>query len=209
MEYYLYTYRNYTEEEVEIIAYNDSPQNVRNQTINLIKQGIPVKLGVGNSSGGHAVIAYDYDEENDEIYVHAGWNEDFTHVTLGEIGYDQYWNAIAITFNNATHNCSNNFKYSNEYQTVETHCVCDLDIHPTRYNITYNNITFQGTTASVVFGSGINQSVPTTYAWIEEVDLSDIMPFFSAVSPHASQLVFIEWCLDSGLRRFRNIQQEI
>ena len=200
LEYYLYTYRNYTESQVEIRAYNDSGQNVREQTINLIKQGIPVKLGVGNSNGGHAVIAYDYDEINDEIYVHAGWDENFTHVTLSQIGYDQYWNAIAIVFTDRIgHNCADNFKYSNEYEILETHCVCDLSIHPTRYNITYANRSFQGATATILVNNMYTSNPPSTYARGSGLDLSNITARLYASSPYSPQMVFIGWCSDAAL----------
>ena len=200
LEYYLYTYRNYTEDQVEIRAYRDSEQNVREQTINLIKQGIPVKLGVGNAYGGHAVIAYDYDEENDEIYVHAGWSGNFTHVTLSEIGYNQYWNAIAIVFNNSfNHNCSNNFKYSNEYEIVQTHCSCDLSIHPTRYNITYANRSFQGESATILVDNLYTANPPSTYAWVSGLDLSNITAQLYASNPYSPHMVFIGWCSDATL----------
>lgn len=209
LDYYLYTYRNYTEDQVEIRAYNGSAQNVRAQAINLIKQGIPVKLGIGGTNGGHAVVAYDYDEINDEIYVHAGWNENFTHVTLSEIGYSQYWNAIAIVFKDTVnHSCSNNFKYSNEYETLETHCVCDLSIHPTRYSITYENLDFQGMTATFFVDDLYVANPPSSYAWVSGLGLSNITARMSSGAPYSPQMVFIGWCSDAALTQpITNIPQ--
>ncbi len=208
LEYYLYTYRSYTESQVEILSYIGSEQEVRAQTINLIKQGIPVKLSVRNSSGGHAVIAYDYDEESDEIYVHAGWLGNYTHVTLREIGYNQYHNAIAIVFKDTVnHSCSNNFKYSNQYETVETHCVCDLSIHPTRYNITYANLAFQGQTAAIFVNNMYAANPPSNYAWVSGLDLSNIKAEISANS-YSPNMVFIGWCSDGELTQpITNIPQ--
>ena len=52
----------------------------REQTKNLIKKGIPVILLVTEGIyGGHAVVAYDYSEENDIIYCHFGYDGK-THV---------------------------------------------------------------------------------------------------------------------------------
>lgn len=66
--YYVYKYKGYSIKEVEVIEeYSD----VRNKAISLIKQGIPVKLGIE----GHAVVAYDYDEKTDNIYCHFGWEK--------------------------------------------------------------------------------------------------------------------------------------
>ena len=59
-------------------AYDDSNLAVRNEMISKIKNGIPV-LYFGYSEeddSGHFMIAYDYDEDNDEIYFHTGWRGD-------------------------------------------------------------------------------------------------------------------------------------
>lgn len=65
-DHYVYDYKGYSRDDVEVIK---ESTDVRKKAIDLIKQGIPVKLGIG----GHAVVAYDYDEQNDDIYCHFGW----------------------------------------------------------------------------------------------------------------------------------------
>lgn len=106
--YYIYDYKGYSQNEVEIIA---TDTDVRNQTIKLIKQGIPVKLGIGN----HAVVAYDYDESTDNIYCHFGWGANTTHVTIESMGNNYgYHNLVAFNFKNK-HIHSNNYHYINEY----------------------------------------------------------------------------------------------
>ena len=115
---YLYTYRGFSEYQVEIVETN---QNVRQKAIEYIKEGIPVKLGID----GHAVVAYDYDETSDKIYCHFGWGSDATHVTIEEMGYrSNYNNLCAIRFLN-NHNHSNNYEYQRNGQTIY-HCPCEL-----------------------------------------------------------------------------------
>ena len=127
LNYYLYNYRGYTPSDV-IFNGADDP---RSFAINEIKRGNPVVLCVEheNNSSGHIVIAYDYDLINDEIYVHPGWGSALTHVTLNSIGYDKYWWAYSLDFNNS-HQCSDNYKYSDGYNLVKTHCSCELEVHP-------------------------------------------------------------------------------
>lgn len=116
--YYVYSYMRYSSDEVEVIHFNN---DVRNKTINLIKNGIPVKLSIG----GHAVVAYDYDEENDDIYCNFGWGTNTTHVTIEEMGYSQYANLVAFNFKDDHHDHhSNNYKYIYEEGEVGTLCAC-------------------------------------------------------------------------------------
>lgn len=116
--YYAYDYLGYTTEEVEII-YSDV--DVRNKTIDLIKDGIPVKLSIG----GHAVVAYDYDEKTDNIYCNFGWGPNTSHVTIEQMGYKDYKNLVAFNFKDDHHDHhSNNYTYINEYGENDTLCSC-------------------------------------------------------------------------------------
>ena len=134
--YYVYNYRGYSVSDVEVIAYKgvgsgiNKSQSVRDYAIELVKQGIPVKLGIGNNydsdTGSHAVVAYDYNEEKDELYCHFGWGENTTHITIESLGYTSYNNLFGFNFNNP-HSHSNNYKYSNEYN-VNTRCSCNYVI---------------------------------------------------------------------------------
>lgn len=140
LKHYLYNFRSYNSDKVNIVEYqsNDS-SSVRDYAINLIKQGIPVKLGIGhsNSNGGHSVIAYDYDEEKDEIYTHFGWGPNTTHVTIESQGYDCYNNVFGIIFN-TSHNHSNNFIYTSKDGDKEVHCSCHYVV-PYRIDIIDGN----------------------------------------------------------------------
>lgn len=101
LNYYLYDYRNFSTAQVVINSCNDV-SSVRSYVINKIKNGIPVILRSESSSlGGHAFIAYDYDETNDEIYVHTGWrdensNKTLSHVPLSSTGFTKLADAISL-----------------------------------------------------------------------------------------------------------------
>ena len=72
-------------DEISRAVKNNKPElvkkysdQVRNYAIKNIKKGFPVLLGlngedVNGQQVGHAVIAYDYNKETDEIYCHMGW----------------------------------------------------------------------------------------------------------------------------------------
>lgn len=116
--YYVYDFLGYSKSDVEIIA---STTNVRNQTIELIKEGIPVKLSIG----GHAVIAYEYDEDSNNIYCNFGWGPNATHVTIEQMGYSEYANLVAFNFKDDHHDHhSNNYTYVNEDGENDTLCSC-------------------------------------------------------------------------------------
>lgn len=75
--------------------------DLRNATISMIQAGHPVLLGVGvpNQKDGHAVIAYDYDSENDIVYCHFGFGANETHIPLDLSGFTEYRTAMVIDFN--------------------------------------------------------------------------------------------------------------
>lgn len=114
--YYVYEYKGYITDEVEII---EESTNVRKKAIDLIKQGIPVKLG----TDGHAVVAYDYDERTDSIYCHFGWDSRYTHVTIESMGYHSYNNLFAFNFKNK-HNHAFNYDYKSSQGNTGHYCVC-------------------------------------------------------------------------------------
>lgn len=99
--HYLYDYRNFNTSQVVISSCNDKTL-VRSYAIEKIKKGIPVILRSESPSlGGHAFIAYDYDEANDEIYVHTGWRDEYsgktlTHVSLSSTGFTMLSDAISL-----------------------------------------------------------------------------------------------------------------
>lgn len=101
LAYYLYEYRNFTTSQIAIDSCNDR-SIVRSYTINKIQSGVPVILRSESSSlGGHAFIAYDYDEKLDEIYVHTGWRDEnsgktLSHVSLSSTGFTNLSDALCL-----------------------------------------------------------------------------------------------------------------
>lgn len=99
--YYLYEYKNFNTSQVLIDSCNDE-NLVRSYVINKIQNGVPVILRSQSSSlGGHAFVAYDYDEDLDEIYVHAGWRDDvadktLSHVSLSSTGFTTLCDAVSL-----------------------------------------------------------------------------------------------------------------
>lgn len=131
MQYYLYDYMDFTTSE---ISYTSATSNVRQFVIDNIQNGKPVLVRMGSTtvSGiGHAFILYDYDEVNDELYGHWGWKlhgYEFEHIKLSTTPYDDFWDATVLNVD-TTHNCSNNYKYSDEYNSLQTYCPCKHSIH--------------------------------------------------------------------------------
>lgn len=104
LNYYLFTYRSMPSNSVVVSSNNGTSSAVRNFAISKIQDGIPVILRAkkpGSSTDGHAFVAYDYDDVNNEIYVHAGWRDEpadtaLTHVSLSDLGYTDLWDATSI-----------------------------------------------------------------------------------------------------------------
>lgn len=101
LAHYLYDCRGFTTSQVLVDSCNDA-NLVRSYAVNKIKNGVPVILRSQSSSlGGHAFIAYDYDEDSDEIYVHTGWRDDaadetLSHVSLSSTGFTTLCDAISL-----------------------------------------------------------------------------------------------------------------
>lgn len=115
----------------------EASNNVRNFTIEKVKNGIPVMLYLRNNESGHIVIAYDYDENSDVIYCHFGWGSDATHVNpetiIEDLGLEDqfgtnfniYRAALAINFN-IEHSHSSNYVDTEG----NTYCSCYFSCHP-------------------------------------------------------------------------------
>lgn len=131
MDYYLYDYMNF---DTSKISYTSTSSNVRQFVIDNIQDGTPVLVRMGSTSVsgiGHAFILYDYDETNDELYGHWGWklgSYKFEHIKLSTTPYNDFWDATVLNVNTA-HHCSNNYKYSDGYDYLETYCPCKHSIH--------------------------------------------------------------------------------
>ena len=84
LKYYLYSYKGFSDEDYEILTDSKNP---RQFTIDKIKEGFPVEIRMGGTNGRHAMIAYDYDEKADEIFVHPGRLDYPTHVAISSLDY--------------------------------------------------------------------------------------------------------------------------
>lgn len=91
-----------------------SPE-VRAFAVNQVKKGNPVIISVRekNSTVGHVVVAYDYEEKTDSLYCHMGWYGSTTHRRVEDHGYQIYKTAMAIHFN-FNHTCSDNYVVGNQ-----------------------------------------------------------------------------------------------
>ena len=121
---YAHDYCGFTTNEISVQSTNDST-SIRNFVINKINSGIPVILRASSADlGGHAFIAYDYDENQDEIYVHTGWRDEennlaATHVALSSIGFTTLEDAFALDLSLDHHHSWNYVSEENE-----TACSC-------------------------------------------------------------------------------------
>ena len=143
IEYYLCNEIGYGEDKVTLEYEN---MDVRNFAISKIKQGQPVMLFLGSTSGCHFVVAYDLDDKgtedtaDDDIYAHYGWGDDDTHININTDTYPWLISAMAINFTNSVnHLHSNNYigAHNKEY------CSCFYSDHPahecSRYYKEYND----------------------------------------------------------------------
>lgn len=117
--------------------------NMRSYVITKLKDDQPVILRIKVEDGYHAVIAYDYDEDNDEIYVHSGWGGEYTHndypnyaIPLSAISIDgeTIYETIVLDLY-TSHTCSDNYQYvDDDADQLEGSCICtsyipwDVDI---------------------------------------------------------------------------------
>ena len=143
IEYYLYQVKG-LEGQVSLEYVNAANTDVRNFAINKIKNGQPVMLLLGSSSGFHFVVAYDLDENgtedtsDDTIYAHYGWDEDplpdgtfkyYTHVNIDTDNYPWLVSALAINFD-MEHSCSDNYIENEGTPSEKTYCSCYFSCHP-------------------------------------------------------------------------------
>lgn len=97
--------------DADHITAEDPNALIRTEMIQKIRQGIPViYFGYSESTnGGHFLIAYDYDEDNDEIYFHTGWSNN-TQITNESNLFIYTSNTSILWFEfdeeNLTHECT-------------------------------------------------------------------------------------------------------
>lgn len=131
--YYLFQYRHYLSADVTVESRvansNTSSDDVRKYVVQKVKQGIPVLVSMSGSPGGHALVIYDYDEANDELYGNLGYiRQGAPHASISAAGYDVFLGALTLDFKNA-HNCSDNYYYKTDGNT-HTLCTCTKHMHP-------------------------------------------------------------------------------
>ena len=119
----------------------DNNEKVRNFAINQIINGKPVLLSYSYDDESHACIAYDYDSKTDKLYIHKGWHNYPTNVTLDNIINIQYEDALTINFN-IQHSHSNNYavtSFINNNPVINTYCYHDCSIYTQNSYITHNS----------------------------------------------------------------------
>lgn len=94
-------------------------------TLEKLKEGKPVLIVVRYGSADeqqyyHTMIACDYDESQNSIYVHTGWRDESTNKTLSHISLDKIvlgestdnliYYAVALDFSGTSHRHSNNYR---------------------------------------------------------------------------------------------------
>lgn len=101
IKHYLYDYRNYNNSNMPVFAVTGDTQLTKTFTIDEIRNGRPVLItATSDYFNCHAMIAYDFDENTNEIFVHPGWKNNegkaLTHVSLSQLGVTGISNALSI-----------------------------------------------------------------------------------------------------------------
>ena len=125
---------------IEVMPYTNNSDIIRSYTIDMVKKGTPVLLSVEGANGGHAVIAYDYDEVSDELYCHMGWGANKTHVTIESEDFNIYRAALSVNFS-LLHSHSNNYGITeiiNNVPNTQFYCCNDLNIILYNHSHSYN-----------------------------------------------------------------------
>lgn len=128
-----YTYGvDYTYSYVNGESSSTKSESVRDFAIAEVKKGNPVLLSMGNAYSGHVAVAYDYDEEKDELYCNMGWNASTTHQTIEKCSqeYNRYKTALAINFR-TSHSHTNNYAVttiSNDIPSTNKYCYHECGI---------------------------------------------------------------------------------
>ena len=140
---YLYEYLNFTTDECELITIEKSDSDslgngVKEFTINYLKQGYPVIVGIP----GHVTVAYDYYEPSDTVYGYWGYGEIDNHKA-----YTQFSDAYVIALKTG-HIHSNNY----DLNGTPT-CSCKLSTHQHDYTYNYKKSTSQHHKATCYCGA--------------------------------------------------------
>lgn len=98
-----------------------------------IELDIPVLVSIRGANGGHVVIAYDYDEEEDIVYANFGWHSLAVHSNIFNYGYEYVRGYITLNpFD--LHSHSYNYEVGNIFK-----CSCSLPNHV--HNYSYSSLS--------------------------------------------------------------------
>ena len=143
LDAYLDEVSNVTSDKASVRSYaNSNDELIKDQIIEQLIDGTPVILRAkeSTSNAGHTMIAYDYDKNTGEIYVHPGWRDEtnniaLTHVALSDLPYDDLLDITYIDINDSfTH--SHTFNYHSSYG--DNICACNY-IYPREIELTSGN----------------------------------------------------------------------
>ena len=93
LDWYLYHEKNFTRNDININFFEADNDEQEEHIINNIIEGRPTLIVLMNGLyDWHCVVAYDYDENTGDIFVHTGWrntntNQTLTHVSLEDLEY--------------------------------------------------------------------------------------------------------------------------
>lgn len=161
-----YDSNDYTLETINREINPNKSNEVRNFTINKVKNGEPVLLSIGKTGGdGHVVVAYDYDELTGQLYCHFGWGANKTHITIESEGYSIYKTALTMNFQ-TSHSHSNNYgvtAISNNVPSTRYYCYDSPVITLVMHDFTYNYVSTTGSCHLAYCECGESISVSHTY----------------------------------------------
>lgn len=172
---YLDEVSSITSDKASVQTYaNSNDELIEDQMIERIIDGTPVILRAkeSTSNAGHAMIAYDYDDNTGQIYVHTGWRDEtnniaLTHVALSDLPYDDLLDITYIDINDSfTH--SHAFNYHSSYGG--NICACSY-IYPREIELTSGN--FGDTLPTFEWMSLHNEKWYSTYDLRLEFSIQD------------------------------------
>lgn len=142
---YIYESTTLTSDKVSVQTFsNQNDDIIKEKIISNVKNGTPVLLRAKKSSSnaGHSMIAYDYDETNDEIYVHTGWrnevsNVSLTHVKLSDLPYDDL---LDLTYLEVKSEFSHSHAFNYHSSAGDNICGCSY-IYPREIKLTSGNFS--------------------------------------------------------------------